>query len=106
MLDPVLTHPEYIDHKIEFPLPDVKTDTSSIFRLYTSHVSLAEDVDLEDFCVIRDGFSAGHKKAVHTETGLLALKERRIRVIIADFSSAREEVLHRNNEDTAEGLYL
>jgi len=43
---------------------------------------------------------------VCTEAGLLALRERRMRVTKADFTSAREKVLYRKNEGTPEGLYL
>lgn len=90
-LDPALIRPGRIDRKIEFPLPDVKTKRH-IFRLHTSRMSLNEDVDLEEFVTAKDDLSGADIKAVCTEAGLLALRERRMRVTKADFSAAREKV--------------
>ncbi|EMD34033.1 hypothetical protein CERSUDRAFT_117543 [Gelatoporia subvermispora B] len=104
-LDPALIRPGRIDRKIEFPLPDVKTKRH-IFKLHTSRMSLSEDVDLEEFVTTKDDLSGADIKAVCTEAGLLALRERRMRVTKADFTSAREKVLYRKNEGTPEGLYL
>ncbi|KDQ19257.1 hypothetical protein BOTBODRAFT_170378 [Botryobasidium botryosum FD-172 SS1] len=104
-LDPALIRPGRIDRKIEFPLPDVKTKRH-IFRLHTSRMSLAPDVDLEEFVMAKDDLSGADIKAVCTEAGLLALRERRMRVTKADVTSAREKVLYRKNEGTPEGLYL
>lgn len=86
-------------------------------------MSLAEDVDLEEFVTTKDDLSGADIKAVCTEAGLLALRERRMRVTKADFTEAREkvssrqlccmlsdslfrQVLYRKNEGTPEGLYL
>ncbi|KAI9066230.1 26S proteasome subunit P45 [Trametes coccinea BRFM310] len=104
-LDPALIRPGRIDRKIEFPLPDIKTKRH-IFKLHTSRMNLAEDVDLEEFITAKDDLSGADIKAVCTEAGLLALRERRMRVTKADFTAAREKVLYRKNEGTPEGLYL
>jgi 26S proteasome regulatory subunit T2 len=69
-------------------------------------MSLNDDVDLEEFVMTKDDLSGADIKAVCTEAGLLALRERRMRVNKADFTSAREKVLYRKNEGTPEGLYL
>lgn len=90
-LDPALIRPGRIDRKIEFPLPDIKTKRH-IFKLHTSRMSLAEDVDLEEYVAAKDDLSGADIKAVCTEAGLLALRERRMRVTKADFSQAREKV--------------
>jgi len=104
-LDPALIRPGRIDRKIEFPLPDIKTKRY-IFKIHTSRMSLAEDVDLEEFVMAKDDMSGADIKAVATEAGLLALRERRMRVTKEDFKTAREKVLYRKNEGTPEGLYL
>lgn len=41
-----------------------------------------------------------------TEAGLLALRERRMKVTHTDFASAKEKVLFRKQEKMPEGLYL
>lgn len=69
-------------------------------------MSLSEDVDLEEFITAKDDLSGADIKAVCTEAGLLALRERRMRVNKTDIESAREKVLYRKNEGTPEGLYL
>lgn len=50
-LDPALIRPGRIDRKIEFPLPDHKTK-KMIFEIHTSRMSLAEDVDLDEFIMV------------------------------------------------------
>lgn len=55
-------------------------------------MSLAEDVELEEFVTMKDDLSGADIKAVCTEAGLLALRERRMRVNKADFTEAREKV--------------
>jgi SpoVK/Ycf46/Vps4 family AAA+-type ATPase len=67
-------------------------DVMLSFRLHTSRMSLSEDVDLEEFVMTKDDLSGADIKAVCTEAGLLALRERRMRVTKADFTSAREKV--------------
>ena len=60
-------------------------------------MNLAEDVDLEEFVTAKDDLSGADIKAVCTEAGLLALRERRMRVTKADFTSAREKVRQNNS---------
>jgi 26S proteasome regulatory subunit T2 len=55
-------------------------------------MSLSSDVDLEEFILTKDDLSGADIKAVCTEAGLLALRERRMRVTKADFATAREKV--------------
>jgi 26S proteasome regulatory subunit T2 len=55
-------------------------------------MTLADDVDLEEFVTAKDDLSGADIKAVCTEAGLLALRERRMRVTKVDFTAAREKV--------------
>ncbi|KAI9104428.1 P-loop containing nucleoside triphosphate hydrolase protein [Phlyctochytrium arcticum] len=104
-LDPALIRPGRIDRKIEFPLPDVKTKRR-IFGIHTGRMTLGDDVDLEEFVMAKDDLSGADIKAICTEAGLLALRERRMRVVADDLRKAKEKVLYRKNEGTPEGLYL
>lgn len=45
-------------------------------------------------------------KAICTEAGLMALRERRMKVTNEDFKKSRENVLYRKKEGMPEGLYL
>ena len=51
-LDPALIRPGRIDRKIEFPLPDTKTKRR-IFGIHTGRMTLAEDVNLEEFIMAK-----------------------------------------------------
>jgi len=104
-LDPALIRPGRIDRKIEFPLPDIKTKRN-IFSIHTGKMALADDVDLEVFVMAKDDLSGADIKAVCTEAGLLALRERRMRVCQDDFVKAKEKTLYRKRGNIPEGLYL
>ena len=124
-LDPALIRPGRIDRKIEFPLPDEKTKRR-IFGIHTGRMTLSTDVDLEEYimskvkklhifnCVYilihgsysQDDLSGADIKAICTEAGLLALRERRMKVTQEDFKKSKENVLYRKQEGTPEGLYM
>ncbi|CAG9462510.1 unnamed protein product [Pedinophyceae sp. YPF-701] len=104
-LDPALIRPGRIDRKIEFPLPDQKT-RRRIFQIHTSRMTLGADVNLEEFVMSKDELSGADVKAVCTEAGLLALRERRMRVTHQDFKEAKEKVLYKKKEGIPEGLYM
>ncbi|KAG2541454.1 hypothetical protein PVAP13_9NG710400 [Panicum virgatum] len=132
-LDPALLRPGRIDRKIEFPLPDVKTrrrifqvllcnESISVLlirykacfvhrvcfveQIHTSKMTLADDVNLEEFIMSKDEFSGADIKAICTEAGLLALRERRMKVTHADFKKAKEKVMFKKKEGVPEGLYM
>lgn len=104
-LDPALLRPGRIDRKIEFPLPDEKTKRR-IFNIHTGRMTLADDVNLEEFIMSKDELSGADIKAICTEAGLMALRERRMKVKHEDFKKARENVLYKKNQGVPEGLYL
>merc|ERR1711907_15580 len=104
-LDPALLRPGRIDRKIEFTLPDAKTKRR-IFRIHTSKMTLAEDVNLEEYVMAKDALSGADIKAICTEAGLMALRERRMKVTQNDFKKAKEKVLYRKKENIPVGLYL
>lgn len=104
-LDPALIRPGRIDRKIEFPLPDTVTKRH-IFGIHTSKMTLADDVNLETFVMSKDDLSGADIKAVCTEAGMLALRERRMKVTQDDFVAAKEKALYRKKGNIPEGLYL
>lgn len=104
-LDPALLRPGRIDRKIEFPMPDVKTKRH-IFGIHTTRMTLSDDVNLEEFVMSKDELSGADIKAICTEAGLLALRERRMKVSQAEFRKAKENVLYKKKGGHPEGLYL
>lgn len=129
-LDPALIRPGRIDRKILFENPDrklrlclvtsknlsvnvantltplIENTKKKIFTLHTSKMSLNDDVDLDEFINQKDELSGADIKAICSEAGLMALRERRMRVQMADFRAARERVLKTKSEGEPEGLYL
>eukprot|EP00761_Pharyngomonas_kirbyi_P004213 gb/GECH01004217.1/.p1 GENE.gb/GECH01004217.1/~~gb/GECH01004217.1/.p1 ORF type:complete len:444 (+),score=136.64 gb/GECH01004217.1/:1-1332(+) len=104
-LDPALIRPGRIDRKIEFTLPDFK-NKRKIFEIHTKRMTLGPDVSLDEFIMSKDELSGADIKAICTEAGLLALRERRRRVVHEDFKKAKEKVLYKKNQGVPEGLYL
>ncbi|KAJ3615861.1 hypothetical protein Zmor_012237 [Zophobas morio] len=104
-LDPALIRPGRIDRKIEFPLPDEKT-RRHIFNIHTSRMTVDQNVNLEELIMAKDDLSGADIKAICTEAGLLALRERRMKVTHDDFLKSKENVLYRKQEGTPAGMYL
>jgi len=104
-LDPALIRPGRIDRKIEFPLPDMKTQ-QRIFGIHTAKMTLKEDVKFGELIHQKDTLSGADIRAICTEAGLLALRERRMCVTMTDFKKGKENVMYRKNEGVPEGLYL
>ncbi|CAD2219623.1 26S proteasome regulatory subunit T2 [Angomonas deanei] len=104
-LDPALIRPGRIDRKIEFPFPDEKTK-KMIFEIHTSRMSLAEDVDITEFIHSKDEMSGADIKAICTEAGLLALRDRRMKVCQDDFVKGKENVQYRKDKSSFSRFYL
>merc|ERR1719382_1256136 len=96
-LDPALLRPGRLDRKIEFPLPDLKTKRK-IFGIHTKKMTLSDDVVFEELVSSKDDLSGADLKAMCTEAGLLALRERRMKVTQKDFEKAKENVLYKKKK--------
>jgi len=104
-LDPALLRPGRLDRKIEFPLPDLKTK-KKIFSIHTKKMTLSDDVVFEDLVSSKDDLSGADIKAMCTESGLLALRERRMKVTHKDFEKAKENVLYKKKKGVITSMYL
>lgn len=104
-LDPALIRPGRIDRKIYFPLPDQKT-LRKILSIHTSKMTLGEDVDLDEIVNTKESLTGADIKAVCTEAGLLALRERRMKVTMKDFVKAKEKTLNLKKANIPENLYI
>jgi 26S proteasome regulatory subunit T2 len=103
-LDPAIIRPGRIDRKIEFPMPDAKTKRR-IFGIQTAKMNLALDVDLDSLAMSKEELSGADVKAVCSEAGLLALRERTMQVRQEHFLKAMDKVLYRKKEKLGQ-LYL
>ena len=104
-LDPALIRPGRIDRKIHFPFPDNNTKRR-IFQIHTAKMNMDEDVNLEEFIMAKDELSGADIKAIATEAGLLALRDRRKTVTQDDFRKAKEKVLYKKKGLITESLYI
>eukprot|EP01124_Arcella_intermedia_P000194 TRINITY_DN100_c0_g1_i1.p1 TRINITY_DN100_c0_g1~~TRINITY_DN100_c0_g1_i1.p1 ORF type:complete len:446 (+),score=84.84 TRINITY_DN100_c0_g1_i1:75-1412(+) len=104
-LDPALIRPGRIDRKIEFPLPDIKTQ-HRIFSVHTAKMTMSAEVKFNEIITTKDRLTGADIRAICTEAGLLALRERRMCVTLEDFQKGKESVLFRKNEGVPEWLYI
>lgn len=104
-LDPALIRPGRIDRKIYFPFPDTLTKRR-IFQIHTQKMTMNEDVNLEEFIMSKDELSGADIKAIATEAGLLALRDRRKKVNQKDFRDAKEKVLFKKKGLVTQSLYI
>lgn len=58
------------------------------------------------FTQAKDEMSGADIKAMCTEAGLLALRDRRMRVGQADFVKGKENVLYKKQDGAPTGMYL
>ena len=63
-------------------------------------------VKVADLISTKDDLSGADIKAMCTEAGLIALRERRMKVTKEDFDKAKEKVLYLKKGDIPEGLYI
>ncbi|GKU89679.1 hypothetical protein SLEP1_g3785 [Rubroshorea leprosula] len=77
-----------------------------LVQIHTSRMTLANDVNLEEFVMTKDEFPGADIKVICTEVGLLALRERHMKVTHANFKKAKEKVMFKKKEGVLEGLYM
>jgi len=80
-----------------FPVPDINTKRR-IFNIHTSRMTLNQDVDVEDLIQSKDDLSGADIKAMCTEAGLLALRERRMKVTADDFKKSKEKIMYTKSQ--------
>lgn len=76
ILDPALLRPGRIDRKIEFPHPPIDARIE-ILKIHSKKMNLKKGVDLSVLAEKMNECSGADTKAVCTEAGMFALRERR-----------------------------
>ena len=97
ILDPALLRPGRIDRKIEFPNPDEKSRLH-ILKIHSRKMNLMRGIDLRKIANQMNGASGAESKAVCTEAGMFALRERRIHVTQEDFEMAVSKVMKKESD--------
>ena len=65
-------------------------------------MNLGEDLNLEEFVMSKDELSGADIKALCSEAGLIALRERRMKISADDFRKAKDKVLYRKKGNIPE----
>jgi len=79
ILDDALLRPGRIDRKIEFPPPNEEARLD-ILKIHSRKMNLMRGINLNKIAKLMPGASGAESKAVCTEAGMFALRERRIHV--------------------------
>lgn len=97
ILDPALLRPGRIDRKIEFPNPG-EAARLHILKIHSRKMNLMRGIDLEKVARSLGGASGAETKAVCSEAGMYALRERRIHVTQEDFEMAVAKVMKKDSD--------
>ena len=97
ILDDALLRPGRIDRKIEFPNPNEGARVD-ILKIHSRKMNLMRGIDLAKISKMMTGASGAESKAVCTEAGMYALRERRIHVTQEDFELAMAKVTKKDTD--------
>lgn len=100
ILDPALLRPGRIDRKIEFPAPK-SSARLEILKIHSRRMNLTKGIDLAALAERLVGSSGAEVKAVCTEAGMFALRERRVHVTQEDFEMAVSKVMKKSENENA-----
>lgn len=98
ILDRALLRPGRIDRKIEFPNPNVENRVS-IIRIHSRKMNLLRNIDLKTVAEKMMNASGAECKAVCTEAGMFALREKRVHVTQEDFEMAVSKVMKKDADN-------
>ena len=105
ILDPALLRPGRFDRQIMVDLPD-RQGRLEIINIHARQVTLAENIDLDAIAQMTPGFSGADLANLVNEAALLASRNGKTAVDMADFDAAFERVVagseHRTRSITAE----
>ena len=97
ILDDALLRPGRIDRKIEFPNPNEESRIQ-ILKIHSRKMNLTRGINLRKIASKMHGASGAECKAVTTEAGMFALRERRIHITQEDFEMAVAKVMKKDSD--------
>jgi 26S proteasome regulatory subunit T6 len=98
ILDDALLRPGRIDRKIEFPNPNEEARLH-ILKIHSRKMNLMRGIDLRKIAQQMTTASGAESKAVCTEAGMFALRERRQHVTQEDFEMSVSKVMKKDGEN-------
>ncbi len=91
VLDPAILRPGRFDRRITVPRPDVR-GREEILRVHAKRTPLSPDVDLETLARGTPGFSGADLENLVNEAALLAARQDKDALAMADFELAKDKV--------------
>ncbi|GIW39709.1 MAG: ATP-dependent zinc metalloprotease FtsH [Candidatus Binatia bacterium] len=92
VLDPALLRPGRFDRRVVVPRPDVK-GREGILRVHLRRVPIDDDVDIGLLARGTPGFAGADLENLVNEAALLAARQNKDKVSMADFEKAKDKVL-------------
>jgi cell division protease FtsH len=92
VLDPALLRPGRFDRQVVVPRPDIK-GRAKILKVHARKVPLGPDADLEVVAKGTPGFSGADLANLINEAALLAARENKNQVDMADLEAAKDKVM-------------
>ena len=92
ILDPALRRPGRFDRQVLVDRPD-KKGRIAILQVHAQNVSLGEDIDLEKIAGYTAGFAGADLANLVNEAALMAARNNRQAVLMADFGEAIERII-------------
>lgn len=105
ILDAALLRPGRIDRKIEFPNPTANS-RADILGIHSRRMNLLRGIDLVKIAEKMNNSSGAECKAICTEAGMFALRERRIHVTQEDFEMAVAKVMKKDSDSNTSMMLL
>ncbi len=92
VLDPAIMRPGRFDRRVVVPLPDV-VGREKIFKVHARRVPLSTDVDVDTLARATPGMSGADIENLVNEAALIAARQDKTKVSMADFEHARDKVM-------------
>lgn len=105
ILDEALLRPGRIDRKVEFPNPNAEA-RQEILKIHSRKMNLMRGINLKKIAAQMNGASGAESKAVCTEAGMFALRERRQHVTEDDFQMAVSKVMKKDADKNMSVMQL
>ncbi|KAG8348718.1 Holliday junction DNA helicase ruvB N terminus domain AAA domain [Trypanosoma vivax] len=97
ILDEALLRPGRIDRKIEFPAPD-ESARLEILKIHSRKMNMTRGINLRSIAEKTNNCSGAEIKAVCTEAGMFALRERRVHITQEDFELAVAKIMNKDQD--------
>jgi proteasome regulatory subunit len=98
ILDPAVIRPGRLDRLIHLPMPKGEARLE-ILKIHSRDMSLSRDVDLNSLSAQMENLSGAEIRAVCTEAGYFAIREKRTSVTRKDFLKAIDKVRQEELEE-------